>query len=139
MLWGLFQVLRPEAAATVLLTTVGHALTAGRVPIASLIAATSGFPVPVMALSALRMGGARMLCGLGGLVAILRGAHTTPGVCRLLSVTVAAAGCPSMGPRGLRTSLGRSLLACLPGGGWGARAAAAERRTETARSGGQRG
>ncbi|CAK0851434.1 unnamed protein product, partial [Prorocentrum cordatum] len=103
MLWGLFQVLRPEAAVTVLLTTVGHVLTAGRVPIAFLIAATLGFPVPVMAFSALRMGGGRMLYGLGALAAILRGAHTTLGVCRLLSVTVAAAGCPSMGPE-----------ACLP-------------------------
>ena len=94
--------------------------------------------MPVMALSALRMGGGRMLCGLGGLVAILRGAHTTPRVPspqrhgRRRRV-------PQHGARGLPTSLGRSLLACLPGGGWGARAAAAARRTQTARSGGQRG
>ncbi|CAK0881852.1 unnamed protein product [Prorocentrum cordatum] len=65
MLWGLFELLRPGALATVVLTTAGHAAAAGRMPTASLVAVTSSFPLPVMAFSALRLGGARTRCGLG--------------------------------------------------------------------------
>ena len=103
--------LRPEALITAVLTTAGHAATEGRMPTASLVAVASGFPVPVMALSALRLGGARTLCGLGGLAAIWRGAHTAPCLCRLLSAAVAVAGCPALEPQACLPAL---AAACWP-------------------------
>ncbi|CAK0819717.1 unnamed protein product, partial [Prorocentrum cordatum] len=65
MLRGLFQALRPEALATVMLTATGRAIAGGSMPMMSLLAVASGSPVPVMAVSAVRMGGDLRACNPG--------------------------------------------------------------------------